>query len=110
MKKNMKKFIAAIAFGAVLFGPSQQINAGFNFGVQPVMPDNQIDRSHNFFNLQLDPGANQQVEIILSNPTESDLTVEARLPLPPPTSPVSLNMAPEMWRPTLACVFLWRIL
>lgn len=48
----------------------------FNFAVTPVIPENQVDKRKTFFDLQMEPGAVQTVEVQLKNDTDNDVVIK----------------------------------
>jgi hypothetical protein len=48
----------------------------FNFAVEAVLPDNQVDKKVSYFDLLMTPGQAQTVQVKLSNSTDKDVTVE----------------------------------
>lgn len=47
-----------------------------NVGVSAVIPDNQIDKDKTFFDLLMQPGQEQELDINLSNSSDEEITVE----------------------------------
>ena len=50
--------------------------AELNFSVEPVIPDNQMDKGKTYFNLKMEPEQEQTLEVVLTNDTEEDITVD----------------------------------
>ncbi|MDR0879260.1 MAG: DUF916 and DUF3324 domain-containing protein [Clostridioides sp.] len=53
--------------------------AEFNFSVNTNTPENQIDRNKTYFDLKMEPGANQTVSMVLKNTTDNDIVVETAI-------------------------------
>ncbi|MBO1305952.1 DUF916 and DUF3324 domain-containing protein [Enterococcus sp. 669A] len=53
--------------------------AEFNFAVTPQIPDNQIDKSKTYFDLQLTPDQKQELTVNLRNDTDQEVIVEAQI-------------------------------
>ncbi len=51
----------------------------FNFAVNPVIPENQIDKSKTYFDLKMSPGSVQTVEVQLRNDTDKDVVIEPKI-------------------------------
>lgn len=73
----MKRFKWILLFALfVLLVPIQSANASeFNFSVTTVIPDNQLDPDKTYFDLLLEPGDTQTVEMLLQNDTDSDVVI-----------------------------------
>lgn len=80
-KQNKKNWIPSLllTFLGTLFFTlswSSQANASqLNFSVEPTLPENQYESGHTYFDLLVQPGQIQELEIKLSNDTEKDVTV-----------------------------------
>ncbi|WP_314062834.1 DUF916 and DUF3324 domain-containing protein [uncultured Vagococcus sp.] len=48
----------------------------FPFEVQTIIPDNQVDKSKTYFDLKMEKGQKQTVEVLIRNVTKKDITVE----------------------------------
>lgn len=77
MKKTLLFLIAGIV---ILFGAGDFVQASeLNFAVNPIIPENQIDKDKTYFDLELSPGQTQTLEVQLKNDTDKELTVEASI-------------------------------
>lgn len=72
--KKMKQLLMLV-FVSILFLPITGATSEFNFAVNPVIPENQIDKEKTFFDLKMEPGMVQTVEIQLRNDTDSEVTI-----------------------------------
>lgn len=79
--KTLKKIILSIflllGIGTVMSRTSEA--AEFNFAVTPQIPDNQIDKSKTYFDLQLSPDQKQELTVDLRNDTDQEVVVEAQI-------------------------------
>lgn len=50
--------------------------AEMNFSVQAVIPENQIDKTQTYFDLKMTPNQEQELEVVMRNDTEKDVTIE----------------------------------
>lgn len=85
MKRNFPRtllvgltFFGALIVSFVCFTPFTSASE-FNFGVDTVIPDNQIDKQKSYFNLKMKPNQNQTLTIQLKNDTEDDVVIEAEI-------------------------------
>ncbi|MEO1772451.1 DUF916 and DUF3324 domain-containing protein [Candidatus Enterococcus ferrettii] len=79
--KTLKK-IALSIFLLAGIGTMMSITgeaAEFNFAVTPQIPDNQIDKSKTYFDLQLSPDQKQELTVNLRNDTDQEVVVEAQI-------------------------------
>lgn len=73
--KRIFLFVVAV-ISVTLVGVSSTASANqMNFAVIPNLPDNQVDKNHSYFDLQLDPGQTQTVSVTLRNDTDKDVVV-----------------------------------
>ncbi len=73
--KNTKRILASL-FTAILWLCPLAGNASeFNFAVNPVIPENQIDKNKTYFDLEMAPGAVQTVAVQLRNDTDQEVTI-----------------------------------
>ncbi|MDT1940328.1 MULTISPECIES: DUF916 and DUF3324 domain-containing protein [Carnobacterium] len=80
MKKLIKILsIITLTFSFIGFYAKTAQGAELNFAVEPVIPDNQIDKTKTYFDLKMTPGKNQLVEINLRNDTEKEVIVEPKV-------------------------------
>nr|WP_149023633.1 DUF916 domain-containing protein [Listeria rocourtiae] len=75
MKKVMLLLALPTMLIGVLFHPLSP-EAAANFSVTTVIPDNQIDKSKTYFDLRMKPGQKQDLEVVLKNDTDKEITVE----------------------------------
>lgn len=47
-----------------------------NFSASAIIPENQIDKKQTYFDLRMEPGQKQTVEVVLTNDTKKEVTVE----------------------------------
>lgn len=47
-----------------------------NFSVKAILPENQRDQTHTYFDLNIVPGTTQVIEVELKNETDNDVTVQ----------------------------------
>ncbi|WP_430610898.1 DUF916 and DUF3324 domain-containing protein [Enterococcus sp. DIV0876] len=74
--KKVKQLLA-ILFVIILFlgVPNIGIASEFNFAVNPVIPENQIDKEKTYFDLKMASGAVQTVEVQLRNDTDQGVVI-----------------------------------
>ncbi len=80
--KTLKKIVLSIFLLAGIGTMMSSITgeaAEFNFAVTPQIPDNQIDKSKTYFDLQLSPDQNQELTVNLRNDTDQEVVVEAQI-------------------------------
>ncbi|WP_317914836.1 WxL protein peptidoglycan domain-containing protein, partial [Carnobacterium maltaromaticum] len=74
---NLKKKVAFLCFifiGLVSIIP--QVNASqLKFSVEPVIPENQKDTSHSYFDLMMKPSEQQTLKVHMRNDTDNEVTV-----------------------------------
>jgi len=79
MKKNtIGTLLGVLIVSLVWFTPFASASE-FNFGVQTVIPDNQIDKQKSYFNLKMEPNQKQTLTIQLRNDTENDVVIEPKI-------------------------------
>ncbi|MHC5279586.1 DUF916 and DUF3324 domain-containing protein [Listeria kieliensis] len=61
-----------------LFQPPVQAATNMPFSVSAVLPENQIDKTKTYFDLQMRPGDQQDIEVELINASDRTITVETR--------------------------------
>ncbi|RDX01526.1 DUF916 and DUF3324 domain-containing protein [Listeria kieliensis] len=77
----MKKFgmwLAVLLF-AMLILPQNGQASKFNFAVDTVLPDNQIDKQKTYFNLKMKPNQEQTLTIKLRNDTDSPVVINPEI-------------------------------
>lgn len=62
----------------VLFPISSQASE-FNFSVNPIIPENQVDKNVSYFDLLLEKNQTQELQIALRNDTEKEVIVDVSL-------------------------------
>lgn len=79
--KTLKKIALTLILltGIGTFMSSTSEAAEFNFAVTPQIPDNQIDKSKTYFDLQLSPDQKQELTVNLRNDTDQEVVVEAQI-------------------------------
>ncbi|MBC6316129.1 DUF916 and DUF3324 domain-containing protein [Listeria grandensis] len=75
MKKLMTLLLIVPLLASSLLFPVQSEAAEMNFSVSANIPDNQIDKTKNYFHLKLAPGQKQTVDVVLTNETNHELTI-----------------------------------
>lgn len=78
MKKS-KQLIILVLASLFFFISVRGMASEFNFAVNPVIPENQIDKSKTYFDLKMSPGAVQTVEVLLRNDTDKDVVIEPKI-------------------------------
>lgn len=82
-KRRISKSAAMCAVLACLLIPAVDITASAQtagtFSVRAVIPDNQVDTRQTYFDLRLDPGGKQTVQVVITNSQEKDLSVNMQL-------------------------------
>ncbi len=81
MQHYVKKVIInvmAVLFCLVIVGVNQtEVSANaLPFEIETIIPENQVDKSKTYFDLKLEKGQKQTVEVLIRNITKKDLTVE----------------------------------
>ena len=61
--KKIKQLLALLFASIFFFVPTIGTASEFNFAVNPVIPENQIDKEKTYFDLKMEPGAVQTVEV-----------------------------------------------
>lgn len=79
LSMNRMLFPSMIIFIFVFLSVGPVQAAELNFSVNPVIPDNQLDKDKTYFNLKMDSEQEQTLEVVLSNDTEEDVTVEVNV-------------------------------
>ncbi len=77
----MKKFGIwfTILLLSILCLPQSGQASKFNFAVDTVIPDNQIDKQKTYFNLEMKPGQSQTLTIKLRNDTDSPVVIKPEI-------------------------------
>ncbi|MDT1958939.1 DUF916 and DUF3324 domain-containing protein [Carnobacterium divergens] len=77
MKKILKisTIMLMMLLSLVLFMQNTQASE-LNFAVEPVIPDNQRDKTKSYFDLHVQPNTEQIIEVNLRNDTDTEVTVE----------------------------------
>lgn len=79
MKKKYLFLTSFIVASLLLFFSIPAQASEFNFAVNPVIPENQLDKELTYFDLKMDKGAKQTLNVQLRNDTDKDITVEASI-------------------------------
>lgn len=66
----------SIAFLGASFMGEKVEAAEMNFSVVATLPDNQVTRDHSYFDLKMKPGQEQQLEVVMKNDTDTEVTIE----------------------------------
>jgi len=76
MSKKINFYVLVVL--SLLFLPSiQKVNASeFNFSVETIIPENQINNNVSYFDLLLSPSEEQTIYVLLKNETENEVIVE----------------------------------
>jgi len=74
-KKSFRKVLMLILCAILLSSNFIVAHGAQRFGVQIVIPENQQGTANSFFDLVMDPGAEQTVEIDIRNMTDKPITV-----------------------------------
>ncbi len=69
-------FFVAFLLVFSVFQMKVEAATNMSFSVSAVLPDNQVDKSKTYFDLQMRPGENQIIEVELANASDRELTVE----------------------------------
>lgn len=78
--KKLKWLVTSIIATLLLVAGAQTVHAAsMNFSVTPVLPSNQVNPNEGYFDLLLDPGKTQTLEVQLTNSTDKKVTVETSI-------------------------------
>ncbi len=79
----MKKFLTSLFFLSIFIVTfsTQRVFAaeGIHFSVQATIPENQVDKKATYFDLRMKPSQEQTVEVVVTNGSDEDITVEHSL-------------------------------
>lgn len=76
-KQTIIKLIAVILCLVVaVIGQNKVWADTFPFEVQTIIPENQVDKTKTYFDLKMEKGQKQIVEVLIRNVTKKDITVE----------------------------------
>ncbi|WP_375179751.1 DUF916 and DUF3324 domain-containing protein [Enterococcus rotai] len=75
-KRIMSLLVLIIMMGLSPLKVSAQ-DGTMNFSVAAVIPENQIDKTKTYFDLKMKPGEVQELEVLMNNPLDKDVTVES---------------------------------
>jgi LPXTG-motif cell wall-anchored protein len=78
MKKS-KSLVTLILASFFFFFSVKGLASELNFAVNPVIPENQIDKAKTYFDLKMAPGSVQTVEVQLRNDTNNDVVIEPKI-------------------------------
>lgn len=73
----MKRVVSllTILFLALTVGGFTSEASEFTFAVEPVIPDNQIDKNQTYYDLKLAPGQKEELAVNMRNDTDNDVKV-----------------------------------
>ncbi|WP_430603946.1 hypothetical protein IGJ02_001529 [Enterococcus sp. DIV0724b] len=76
----MYKRIISLLFLIIMIGvapiKASAEEGKMNFSVTAVIPENQIDKTKTYFDLRMKPGQVQELEVLMNNPLDEEVTVE----------------------------------
>ncbi|MEI5988687.1 hypothetical protein A5881_000174 [Enterococcus termitis] len=76
----MKRRIIVLLFLIMMIGgmplPALAQDGTMNFSVTAVIPENQIDKTKTYFDLKMNPGQVQVLEVLMNNPLDKEVIVE----------------------------------
>ncbi|WP_142424181.1 DUF916 and DUF3324 domain-containing protein [Enterococcus casseliflavus] len=73
--KKINQLLALLFASIFFFVPTIGTASEFNFAVNPVIPENQIDKEKTYFDLKMAPGTVQTVEVQLRNDTDQEVVI-----------------------------------
>ncbi|ALS00767.1 cell surface protein [Enterococcus silesiacus] len=74
-KRIVSLLLLIIMIGLAPLKASAQ-DGTMNFSVTAVIPENQIDKTKTYFDLKMKPGQVQELEVLMNNPLDKEVTVE----------------------------------
>ncbi|MEI5995563.1 DUF916 and DUF3324 domain-containing protein [Candidatus Enterococcus mansonii] len=74
MKRILTLLVTIITLGSMPLSALAD-DGSMNFSVNAVLPENQIDKSKSYFELLMKPGQVQELEVMLNNPFDKEVTV-----------------------------------
>ncbi|WP_206911331.1 hypothetical protein IGL98_001952 [Enterococcus sp. DIV0840] len=74
-KRIVTLLVLIIMIGFIPVNVSAQ-DGTMNFSVTAVIPENQIDKTKTYFDLKMKPGQVQELDVLMNNPLEKEVTVE----------------------------------
>ncbi|WP_059106012.1 DUF916 and DUF3324 domain-containing protein [Shouchella shacheensis] len=77
-----KKLLTIILLGVCVFFTRQgstSADEGVSFTVDPVLPDNQTDAHQSYFDLWMEPGADQKLTVLVTNTSDEEIVVLPRV-------------------------------
>lgn len=74
VKKGL--FLIALVVFVSLYGSKVGFANQVGFSIEPVLPENQIDKNSGYFHLKLDQGTQQELTIILKNRTDKPVKLK----------------------------------
>jgi len=84
LKKMKKNIVLTLLATITLFIPimkpvmaEEGDNGANNVSVSTNIPDNQIDKNQTYFDLLMEPGKEQELEVVLRNNTDKEVTMLA---------------------------------
>lgn len=73
--EKINQLLALLFASIFFFVPTIGTTSEFNFAVNPVIPENQIDKEKTYFDLKMAPGTVQTVEVQLRNDTDQEVVI-----------------------------------
>lgn len=74
----LKKLFTPLFLISLLSVTTNVVQASeLKFSVEPVIPENQLDKEHTYFDLLMKPEENQTIKVHMKNDTDKDVIVEA---------------------------------
>ncbi len=76
--KSMKKIVSSLLAIVFLFNiVSMKASAAeMKFAVTAVIPENQVDKNQTYFDLKMEPGQKQTLQVQMKNDTDKEVVVE----------------------------------
>lgn len=71
--------IAIIYLTAYVAGTAAYAQTAGGFSIRAVIPENQVDTKQTYFDLRMEPGSEQEVEVIINNSRDEELVAEIQL-------------------------------
>lgn len=78
MDKKIKYVVALFVGCFALFFPlTTVVGESLNFSVKAILPEDQRDKDHSYFDLRVNPGEKRVIQVELTNDTDEELVVAA---------------------------------
>lgn len=76
--KSIKKIVSSLLVFVFLFNVfNLKANAAeMKFAVNAVIPENQVDKNQTYFDLKMEPGQKQTLQVQMKNDTDKEVVVE----------------------------------